>query len=154
MYFPKSQIKTNLSTNGGEFMYASNGEEYIGKYYSTSTGKFYTGASPQSGQNAEIIKLTSAPNNDVPFIPDEMGTGRSLDELDYNLIDINDPDQQDCDTLIETPLDSDWLENYPNNVEYASLNPTPKRSIPPHSITNPTPEDRKKDITQDFLLKI
>lgn len=43
MYYPKSQIKPNQYTNTGEFLIASSNTEYIGYYYSTSDGKFYSG---------------------------------------------------------------------------------------------------------------
>lgn len=56
MYYPKSQITSNLSTNGEEFQLLSTGEYYTGKYFSTSDGKFYTGATPQDGDTLELIK--------------------------------------------------------------------------------------------------
>jgi len=46
MYFPKSQIQTNKYTNGGEFKYASTGEEYEGSYFSTSTGEYFSEKTP------------------------------------------------------------------------------------------------------------
>ena len=47
MYFPKSQIITDLTTNGSEFVVADSGERYIGPYFTTSNGKSYTGKTPQ-----------------------------------------------------------------------------------------------------------
>ena len=38
-YYPKSQVKTNLYTNGGELIVYSTKEEYKGYYFETSTGK-------------------------------------------------------------------------------------------------------------------
>ena len=35
MYYPKSQIKTNLFTNGNEYFLSTNGESYTGYYYKT-----------------------------------------------------------------------------------------------------------------------
>jgi len=46
MYYPQSQIKTNLYTNGGEFIIATTGVPYRGYYYSVSNGKFFTEKSP------------------------------------------------------------------------------------------------------------
>jgi len=46
MYFPASQIKTNLYTNGGEFIKKDSKENYIGSYWKTSSNKFYTGKTP------------------------------------------------------------------------------------------------------------
>jgi hypothetical protein len=51
MYYPKSQIKTNLYTNGGEYIQSTTKEEYIGFYYEVSSGKKYTGKNPQDGPN-------------------------------------------------------------------------------------------------------
>ena len=36
MYYPPSQIQTNLYTGGDEYIIASSGENYIGNYYSLS----------------------------------------------------------------------------------------------------------------------
>ena len=61
MYYPKSQIKTNLSTNGGEFVLSTTQQEYIGNYYKISSGKRYTGTSPSNPPNIllnEISPLT------------------------------------------------------------------------------------------------
>ena len=50
-YIPKSQIKTNLFTEGGEYLLSSNNSPYKGYYYKTSQGKFYTGRTPEDGLN-------------------------------------------------------------------------------------------------------
>jgi len=55
MYFPKSQIKTNLYTKGGEFIDPSTGENYVGFYFKTSTGGYYTGKNPQ---DSPVINLS------------------------------------------------------------------------------------------------
>lgn len=60
MYFPKSQIKPNQVTNGGEFQFLSTGEEYVGSYFTTSTGKIYSGKTPQDLPVKELVPL----NND------------------------------------------------------------------------------------------
>ena len=56
MYYPKSQITTNLSTNGKEFQIVGKSEYYIGSYFKTSDGKFYTGKTPQDGVNKLLTK--------------------------------------------------------------------------------------------------
>ena len=50
-YIPKSQIKTNLYTNGGEYILSTTEDDYKGYYYQTSNGNKYTGKSPQSSPN-------------------------------------------------------------------------------------------------------
>jgi hypothetical protein len=56
MYYPKSQITTNLYTNGEELYLASNFSPYKGYYYKLSNGKFFSGKTPQDGPNVELIK--------------------------------------------------------------------------------------------------
>ena len=56
MYYPKSQITTNLSTNGKEFQIVGTSEYYIGSYYKTSDGKFFTGKTPQDGSNRPLTQ--------------------------------------------------------------------------------------------------
>ena len=48
MYFPKSQIKTSLYTNGGEYTLSTNNTEYKGYYYKISTGEKFTGKFPSN----------------------------------------------------------------------------------------------------------
>ena len=42
MYYPKSQITSNLYTNGGEYIILSNGRDYIGYYFTTSDNKIFS----------------------------------------------------------------------------------------------------------------
>lgn len=62
MYYPKSQIKTNLYTNGKEFSLSTTKGEYIGYYYETSSGQQYTGKNPQDGPNILLQTSDSYPN--------------------------------------------------------------------------------------------
>jgi len=59
MYYPLSQIKTNLYTNGGEYSIIPSGQNYTGYYFKTSTGKYYTGKTPQDLPNDELVLITS-----------------------------------------------------------------------------------------------
>lgn len=63
MYYPLSQITTNLNTNGGEFIYANTKKEYKGDYYKTSRGEYFTGKTPQDGLNELLI--FSIPNTEA-----------------------------------------------------------------------------------------
>ena len=58
MYYPLSQITTDLYTSQEEFLVQSTNLPYKGKYYSTSDGKFFTGATPQDGSNFRLIRNT------------------------------------------------------------------------------------------------
>jgi hypothetical protein len=57
MYFPLSQITPNLYTNGGEFVLVSTEQEYIGYYFKTSTGKYFTGKNASDKPNQELQPL-------------------------------------------------------------------------------------------------
>ena len=57
MYFPKSQITPNLYTNGKEFAYSNNKQEYIGYYFKVSTGKYFSGRNQDDRPNEELIPL-------------------------------------------------------------------------------------------------
>ena len=65
MYFPKSQIKTNLYTNGKEFQNSSTQEEYIGSYFETSTGDFYSGKNPSDKPNILLTKINNPTENNI-----------------------------------------------------------------------------------------
>lgn len=58
MYYPKSQIITNKYTNGKEFALVANNQEYIGYYWQTANGKFYTGRNPNDITVVELKKIT------------------------------------------------------------------------------------------------
>ena len=145
MYFPKSQIKTNLYTNGGEFTLLGNKSEYIGSYYSTSTGKFYAGKNPNSGQNTELVPFSSPFNSDINDsikIDEDFTIGSNLNtSLDLN---IENPDSSilQADSELSIPDNVDWESNYLNNEEYNSLVPTSQeRLIPLENPTTPTVEE-------------
>jgi hypothetical protein len=55
MYYPKSQIKTNIFTNGSELVNSITQEGYQGYYYEISTGQQFTGKNPQDGPNILLI---------------------------------------------------------------------------------------------------
>ena len=56
MYFPKSQIKPNLKANPKEFVTVQ-GKEYVGDYFKTSRGEFFSGKSPSNPPNFQIYKV-------------------------------------------------------------------------------------------------
>jgi hypothetical protein len=73
-YYPLSQIKTNLYTNGYEFTTDLNNttNSYVGYYWKTSTNQFFTGKTPQDEPNTplfEIPDLENYPNEKVVNTP-------------------------------------------------------------------------------------
>jgi hypothetical protein len=71
MYFPKSQTKTNLYTNGGEFKTQQSNTPYTGYYYETSKGEYYSGKTPNESPTFKLIKIQtntlSTPNLTSPI---------------------------------------------------------------------------------------
>jgi hypothetical protein len=63
-YYPKSQITTGLYTNGGEFVYINTLDVYVGNYWKTSNGKYFTGKSPQDLPTREI-SISKDPINET-----------------------------------------------------------------------------------------
>ena len=69
MYYPKSQIQTNLYTNGGELIYFDTKQEYKGYYYKTSKSQFFSGKTPDDKPNNLLIPLIDNEiNNNYYFI--------------------------------------------------------------------------------------
>ena len=58
-YYPKNRIQTDLYTNGGELFFVTTGKSYIGFYWSTYDGKFFTGRNQNDIPIAELTKLNS-----------------------------------------------------------------------------------------------
>jgi hypothetical protein len=91
MYYPKSQIKTNLYTSGKEYSLSTTKEEYIGYYYEISTGQQFTGKTPQDKPNILLQFSDSYPN---PLIenqftpPEEIVSLQSTDYVDPNPLSI------------------------------------------------------------------
>jgi hypothetical protein len=67
MYYPKSQVKTNLYTNGGDFILLNNSTPYKGYYYTTSNGRYFTGKTPNESPSFEIVKINqNEPTTNLP----------------------------------------------------------------------------------------
>ena len=90
-YYPKSQIPTNLYTNGGEYIIFSTGEPYIGFYYKLSTGQTFSGKTPEDAFVVPIIKSSPTPtplksNIQISnIVPSEYTDIRSLTKESYLL---------------------------------------------------------------------
>jgi len=142
-YYPKSQIKNNLYTNGNEFVFITTKKPYKGFYYLTSTGKRYTGTSPSySTPSIELITLISSQSPNI--------------NLQNNITPINsirDPfSSPKTFPLSSTPIETDEIIVYGENIpltfndlqEYSpKTNLYLNRLIPTYSLTLPTSQDRK-----------
>jgi hypothetical protein len=128
-YYPLSQIKTNLYTNGKEFTltpYAP-GNSYIGSYWSTSDGKFFTGKTPQDTPNNEIFKISQINFNkysDIATNPtlNYIATNGGFEVVGGDNTEGGDP----------TVLNYIALKNIPENTV---------KSLPYYNPTIPIPQD-------------
>ena len=97
-YYPLSQIKTNLYTDGTEYA-TSDGVAYKGFYYKTSTGQLFTGKTPQdlpslelfiqSTNNPEIVDISKTKNKFrvTPALPaDDVDPEVNPDYLENSII--------------------------------------------------------------------
>jgi hypothetical protein len=96
MYYPKSQIKTNLYTNGSELVTTTNNQLYQGYYYETSNGQLFTGKNPQDGPNI----LLSRQNLTTLYDPTNVLDNPDFDNTIYyyNVTDVNYNDATNTDT--------------------------------------------------------
>jgi len=122
-YYPKSQIKTNLYTNGGEYTLLSNLNsstlsDYTGYYFKTSTGQTFTGKSP----------------SDVPNRPLYLIEPLSFDE------------EESFNSNIINP--SSNLIVYVNGDNVPQT-----RKIPQFALTLPTAEDKKRGYFTRYFCK-
>ena len=123
-YYPKSQIRTNLYTQG-EYRLVTTKEEYSGYYYEVSNGKKYTGKNPGDGPNIKLIsveldsidpKLSFSNSNQLRTIEIY---GQMQDGIDYQI------NEYSPNTSL---LDITFYTN-PNNARPRVI-PSPQMTIP------------------------
>lgn len=149
MYYPKSQIKTNLYTNGGELVFINRQDVYYtGYYYETSTGKKFTGKTPNSKGRVELIPVSSPsykiPNDDIAIDPVPVET----------VLYATGPDADPDKTLSQDPSEFNYklISEYFDLTNNLSTNNV-ERNIPPISQTTPTPEEYEAGETQRYFVK-
>lgn len=104
MYYPQSQIKSNLYTNGGDYILSTTKEEYTGYFYELSNGKKYTGKNPQDGPNILLITSEKIITGTEQFayegiitLPEDYYVGKSLPPRSLPQSNPTIPTQQDYD---------------------------------------------------------
>jgi len=135
MYYPKTQIKTNLYTNGGEYMYSSNKKEYIGYYWKTSSGKIFTGKTPQDPPIELLVPM-------VPSFKEPSDIKGSFLYI-YDGIDYADPNSPSLNNNIEE-IEENYNENDINIYSNLKNIKTDKITLLPiYSPNIPTDNDYK-----------
>jgi hypothetical protein len=125
-YYPSSQIKPNLYTNGGEYVLSTTKDTYKGYYYELANGKKYTGRNPQDKPN---ILLIPPPQNQVEptTIP------------------------QNYKQIITYEV-SNVLEEISDKY-VPTTKPLPERYIPSFNQTLPTPQDQQLGVFTRYFCK-
>jgi len=113
IYYPKTQIRTNLFTNGGEFINSVTKELYVGNYYETSLNQQFTGKNPQDP-------------NSVPLIP--------IDETALNPTQTNAENDLVLDVRFTEP-------NYAYSIITKQNPNTPQPTYPKFYFAKPTQQD-------------
>jgi len=68
-YYPKSQVKTNLYANFGEYLINSTGEPYQGFYWKNSKNEFYTGRTPNDVPAQQLTPTFDPVNEFISPVP-------------------------------------------------------------------------------------
>ena len=130
MYYPKSQIKTDLYTNGGEYILSTDGSDYKGYYYETSKGSKFTGKNPEDGFNIRLLK----PYNTDPLNPDNL-----------SIQIINDQ------PISNSPYTDFNTQEYFN--KFQTNRNTIIRSLPSYNITTPTLNEQNNGVFSRYFCK-
>ena len=87
-YYPKSQIKDNLFTNGEEFVTKNGFTRYSGPYYEVAGEKYYSGKNTNADTSEELIKLipnqTSDPDQRYTIPVDIENDGKDIEPGEGN----------------------------------------------------------------------
>jgi hypothetical protein len=117
-YIPKSQIKTNLFTDGGELLKLSDNFPYKGYYYKTSQGNFFAGKHPGDGLNFPLI-FNIFPQSSTITPPNSS------------------PSQ-----IIQERKNLNFIETYDGSyLNLKGINPLTIKNIPQSIFPTPTPQD-------------
>lgn len=128
-YYPLSQIKPSLYTNGEEYVLSTTQENYIGYYYELSNGKRYTGKTPQDGLNILLLPNLSLPLNLV-----QETAGEVIEPFNILTPDVDNPS-------LYSPLDKKILGGLSN------------RFVPLYNATQPTQQDYNVGVFTRYFCK-
>ncbi len=140
-YYSKSQIQTNLYTNGKEYILSSTQKEYIGYYYKISTGKYYSGKTPNDNIPVELLPYNIITNENLsnPFLLSQENF-----EPEKTILALNDAPADDQGNPYPTEF---------GTFSYSQINPVQPRSIPSFNPTTPTPEETAQGFYTKYFCK-
>ena len=144
-YYPKSQIKTGLYTNGGEYVLITTKEYYRGTYYKISTGKKYAGELITNSPSIELIDAVTLDITNVEFAKPRdftlVNQFRNFISVTPNLPTLN---TQNNPSLIQPTS----ILPYTNNDKLSHY-----RYIPSFSPTLPTEQDKQNGYFTRYFCK-
>mgnify|MGYP003638756201 FL=1 len=139
MYYPKSQISTNLYTPGGELENAFTGENYMGYYFKTSNGSYQSGKTPQSPGSIELILQRNGNNFKSPNLIKDSALLSQFNS--DNILTPNSPNPK--------PIYIDGPYFNISNIDYLAKN----ISAPVNSVIYPTESDYINNRFQRYFLR-
>jgi hypothetical protein len=120
MYYPKSQIKTNLYTNGNPpsdiYVLSTDKTLYIGYYYKISNGEVFTGKVPNDGPNILLIPQPAGEGQDVILEKNNL-VEFNLSEASTEISNYINLKNIDVNLIIYLPTSS---PNPPNSLDYTN----------------------------------
>lgn len=137
MYYPKSQIQTNLYTNGGEYYLKGKQSSYIGYYWKTSQNKYYTGRTPNSGDNLELLGPSNnsfSANDNYPSSILGVGQGLTINSiitLDKNGDGNSDPTYDFSENLNKETIVMEYQNVTLLNAKEGRIIPQYYKTLPP-----------------------
>ena len=140
-YYPKSQIKTNLYTNGGDLIYKSSKEPYTGFYYKVSTGALFSGKNPNDGVPLELIVFNSS-TPDIEIDGNNSIFSQNNTDFTQIITPVNDVPTRADGTLYPLGLNS---KPYPIKIK--------PRLLPIFSLTRPTNDDYNRGTYTKYFCK-
>jgi hypothetical protein len=133
MYYPKSKITPNLYTSGEEYQIFTSREEYIGYYYKTSNGKFYTGKNPQDKPNLVLVPIQN--------LNDNQNSSPAGGDIDTDILLYNSVEEG-----YETYTTLNFFK-YPKNNDFKP------RRLPTYNPTLPTDKDKTLGVFTRYFCK-
>lgn len=140
MYIPKNRILTNQFSNDRKLVYKSSQEFYVGFYYKTFNGKYFTGKTQNDPPNVELEVVEDTFTSYSPTIPQN--------EIAY----IDAPTIFDD---INTPGYSEEMVITYARLQNINLNQSTRKFLPYQSYPTPTEDDYLLgSFTRYFAVKV
>jgi|TARA_B110000495_G_C23041400_1_gene624900 hypothetical protein len=140
MYIPKNRILTNQYSNDRKLVYKTSQEVYIGSYYKTFDGKYFTGKTPNDPPNLELLFVEDTENSFTPLLPqNKLAYGEAPTIFDS----------------IDTPGYSENMVITYAGLQGINLDDSTRKFLPYQCYPPPTPNDYEiGSFTRYFSMKI